>query len=139
MYEKDNDNNTNNEDNDDCKYLDSPVIENLQINLVKEFNFKTNKETKFAIDVLRSACSLYPNDKEINTSTNYLKYNRAKETNFKLNDKLKDCTLYTIENKQISLLNIINNTVKSNLLTRSHSKRKRFCEFLNYRVFLILG
>lgn len=64
----------------------SPVILELQTEVVKTFGYTSQDEIKEAILRLRSAQATYPNDSEILNAANYLKYNRIKQGNFQIGD-----------------------------------------------------
>ena len=106
-------------------YKDSPTIRKLQCQVVKKHGFDKNEdEINYAIEILRSAKSLYPNDDEINNSVNYLKYNRCKKNKFKIGkDKYEDIEkLYNIEfglDKRYKLSDILDDKKKNLLISLS--------------------
>ena len=108
-------------------YKDSPTIQKLQRQVVKQHGFdETEDDTNYAIEILRSAKSLYPNDEEITNSVNYLKYNRCKKNQFKIGvDKYKDIdTLYDIQlglEKRCKLSDILDNKQHNLLISLSIS------------------
>ena len=46
----------------------SPIINELQVEVIKHFGYKLSSEIDQALKILRSAISMYPNDKEIKLS-----------------------------------------------------------------------
>lgn len=106
-------------------YNDSPTIRKLQCEVVKQHGFdETEEDINYAIEILRSAKSLYPNDQQILNSANYLKYNRCKKNEFKIGqDKYKDVNnLYHIKfglEKGYKLSDILDNKKKNLLISLS--------------------
>jgi len=77
----------------------SPTIKALQTEVVKSFGYTTDDEINEAILRLRSAQATYPDDAEITNAANYLRYNRIKQGNFQIGEKLdtKNIDLYHID------------------------------------------
>jgi len=83
-------------------------IVKYQKKLVQEFGYKTNEEIDYALEMLRSASALFPNDSEIAISTFYLKYNRSCRGGMNVGDILKDVPLMTCGQEEIKLSEIMN-------------------------------
>jgi len=83
-------------------------IVKYQKKLVQEFGYKTNEEIDYALEMLRSARALFPNDSEIAISTFYLKYNRSCRGGMNVGDILKDVPLMTCGQEEIKLSEIMN-------------------------------
>jgi len=83
-------------------------IAQCQEKLVKEFGYKTSAEISYALQTLRSARALYPNDTEIQNAAFYLKYNRAHRGELKVGDAYKDVPLMTCGQEEKNLSEIIN-------------------------------
>jgi len=93
-------------------------IEQCQIQAVKEFGYKSNDEIDYAIQMLRSARALFPKDLEIQNSTFYLKYNRARRGELQIGDTYKDVPLMTCGQESINLSDVINTPIKK----KTHDK-----------------
>jgi len=76
--------------------------------VVQEFGYKTSTETSYALQMLRSARALFPNDIEIQNATFYLKYNRARRGELGVGDIYKDVALMTCGQEETKLSKIIN-------------------------------
>jgi len=99
----------------------SNVIENMQIKVVKQFGFKSDKEIEYGLHILRCAGYYYKNDNDIMNAVYYLKYNRAKPMTFNIGDKYKNINLVTLNNKNISFSNLLNNERPNIILAGSVS------------------
>ena len=97
------------------------VVNNLQKKVVNEFGFgPTNKnEEEYALEYLRSARALYPDDDEIKNSANYLKYNLVKKFPFNIDDYYKDINLLDLNNNLIKLSEIIKKDVLNVIISGS--------------------
>ena len=82
--------------------IQSPVIIELQTEVVKRFGYKSKFEIKFGLDRLRSALSSYNNDKEILNAANYLKFNRMRKGDFDVGDSVADYDITLIKLDQDS-------------------------------------
>jgi len=83
-------------------------IEECQEKVVKEFGYESEEEVKYALQMLRSARSLFPNDTEIQNATFYLKYNRACLGELKAGDMWKDLPLMTCGGEEKRLSELMN-------------------------------
>jgi len=83
---------------DECQNKEYPMktIDLLQREVVKESGFnETDQAIDNAIEYLRSAVALYPNDDEILSAANYLKFNKMKPLKYGMwGNKFIDCQLY---------------------------------------------
>ena len=80
----------------ESKEMEYPMktIDLLQTEVVKACGFKTEAQIENAIEFLRSASALYPNDEEILNAANYLKVNKMKPFNpYLYGAKYVDCAL----------------------------------------------
>ena len=119
----------------------SQVIKNLQKQVISEFGYNINDKNilNYCLEILHSALYLYPNDNEILNSVYYLKYNRAKQGNFKIGDKFLDIKSLLYYNKflnklkNISLSKIIENGGINNRINSINQK----CA--NYATLILCG
>ena len=109
--------------NRDClnKVFLSEVVNDLQKKVVNEFGFgsKNQNEEKYALEYLRSAMALYPDDESIKNAANYLKYNLAKKFPFNMNDFYVDINLLDLNGKLIKLSQIIKKNVLNVIISGS--------------------
>jgi len=89
-------------------YIPRSIVE-CQEKVANEFGYKTNEAMNYALQMLRSARALFPDDVEINNATFYLKYNRAHRGELKVGDMYKDVSLMTCGEEEKRLSEIINN------------------------------
>jgi len=82
-------------------------IAQCQEMVVQEFGYKTTAEISYALQMLRSARALYPNDMEIKNSAFYLKYNRVRRGELRVNDMYKDVPLITCGQEETKLSNLL--------------------------------
>mmetsp|Transcript_57400 Transcript_57400/g.91329 ORF Transcript_57400/g.91329 Transcript_57400/m.91329 type:complete len:171 (-) Transcript_57400:182-694(-) len=80
----------------ECEKLEYPMhtIDLLQRAVVQQCGYQTDAQIENAIEYLRSAVALYPNDEEILQSANYLRFNRMRKFGLCLGSKFPDCHLY---------------------------------------------
>jgi len=88
-------------------YMSRSIVE-CQEKAVKEFGYKTNEQMNYALQMLRSARALFPDDIEIKNATYYLKFNRAHRGELKVGDIYKDVSLMTCGKEEKKLSEIIN-------------------------------
>ena len=81
----------------------------IQLDVAKHFGFNNDDDIKNAINIMRSARNLYSNDNDIINAANYLKFNRAKQTQFNIGSKFIDIKLKTLNNDNILLSNLLDN------------------------------
>ncbi|ETO01289.1 hypothetical protein RFI_36155 [Reticulomyxa filosa] len=82
-------------------------IETFQKKVVHEFGYKTDTEVTYALQMLRAARTLYPNDVEIKNAAFYLKYNRARRGELRVGDIYKDVPLLTCSQQEIRLSELV--------------------------------
>jgi len=82
-------------------------IEQYQEMVVKEFGYNTSEQVSYALQMLRSARRLYPNDMEIKDAAFYLKFNRARRGDLGCGDVYKDVPLYTCSQQETKFSNIV--------------------------------
>jgi len=78
----------------------------------KEFGYQTKEEMNYALQQLRSARSMYPNDMEIKNAAYYLKYNRSCRGSLEVGDVWKDVKLMTCHQQETCLSQILNGSEK---------------------------
>jgi len=88
-------------------HIPQSIVE-CQQKLVKEFGYLTNEHMNYALQMLRSARTLFPDDIEIKNATYYLKFNRAHRGELKVGDIYKDLSLMTCGKEEKKLSEIIN-------------------------------
>jgi len=88
-------------------HIPQSIVE-CQEKLVKEFGYRTNEQMNYALQMLRSARALFPDDIEIKNATYYLKFNRAHRGELKVGDIYKDISLMTCGKEEKKLSEIIN-------------------------------
>ncbi len=67
---------TSKENDPSKKVWISMELRNLQERVVQHFGYKTKEETFYAVNILRSALALHPNNEKIQLATNYLRFNQ---------------------------------------------------------------
>jgi len=112
----------NDDDNDKEPYL-SETVENLQNQVLNEFGYNTKEDMTYALEILRNAQALYPNDKAIKNSVYYIKYNRCRELPFDINDEIinNNVPLLTLNSEMITLKQLLNNNKPNVLIAGSIS------------------
>jgi hypothetical protein len=79
------------------------LFETLQMKVAEEFGYTTQQKQREAIELLRCAVSMFPNDQEIREIPFYVKYNRAEQGMLSVGDQCPDVTLATLEGKLVQL------------------------------------
>jgi hypothetical protein len=85
----------------------SVAIDTIQKQVVNEFGYINEQNSLYALNVLRSALQLFPNDSTILQSANYLKFNRCSEGDLNVGDNYIDVGLLKLNGEQIQFSNIM--------------------------------
>ncbi|ETO22704.1 deiodinase [Reticulomyxa filosa] len=105
--DNENESNKNKKEHENEKVHIPMSIMKWQERVVREFGYESNDEVNYALQTLRSARRLYPNDMEIKDATYYLKYNRINRGTLGVGDEWKDVTLMTCNAQAKKLSDII--------------------------------
>ena len=97
----------------------SEVVNDLQKKVANEFGFVDENEENYAINYLRSAVALYPNDESIKNAANYLKYNSVKKFPFNVNDVYIDINLFNLNNNLIKFSSLIKENILNIIISGS--------------------
>ena len=96
------------------------VTAELQSNIAKSFGFVDDISHDIAVNHLRIARYLYPNNPVFQTPL-YVKHNKAHGGNFAVNDQIPNVELYTHENIKTCLYDILHQTQPTVIFAGSHT------------------
>jgi len=82
------------------------VSEKIQIDIVRTNGFHDQVSQDMAINYLRRAPALYPNNPVFQTPV-YVRYNKAKKGEMKVGDVVKNLTLNDMDGKEINLHDLL--------------------------------
>ena len=97
------------------------ITDTMQKELVKEFGFVDILSNTLAVQILRSATLIYPDDLIIKNSVVHFRENIANKGNIKIGDDIKDISLHTLQSESINLLDILDSDKPNILLVGSHT------------------
>ena len=97
------------------------VTNNMQKELVKEFGYTDELSNTLAVNVIRKALHIYPDDKEIKNSVVQFRENIASKGKYKVGDNLKNISLHNLDNKEIDLFQLLDLNKTNIMLVGSHT------------------
>ena len=108
------------------------VTNNMQKELVKEFGYIDELTNTLAVNVIRKAQDIYPNDEEIKNSVVQFRENIASKGRYKVGDSLpqaclgkpslwKNISLHNLDNKEIDLFQLLDLNKTNIMLVGSHT------------------
>ena len=97
------------------------VTEQAQYQIVKEYGFITDIEADIAVNYLRRARYLYPEEEKFKTIPVYVRNNKAKVCDFKSGDIVPDIRINQMSGDSISLYDFLNPTKLNIVIGSSHT------------------
>lgn len=97
------------------------ISEQVQYQIVRDFGFKTDVESDIAVNQLRRARYIYPDEPEFQTIPVYVRNNRAKQCVFKEGEPVPNISISLLSGDQISLYNILDKNKPNVLIGSSHT------------------
>ena len=97
------------------------VTNNMQKELVKDFGYTDELTNTLAVNVIRKAQDIYPNDEEIKNSVVQFRENIASKGRYKVGDSLKNISLHNLDNKEIDLFQLLDLNKTNIMLVGSHT------------------
>ena len=97
------------------------VTNNMQKELVKEFGYTDELSNTLAVNVIRKALNIYPDDEEIKNSVVQFRENIASKGKYKVGDNLKNISLHNLDNKEIDLFQLLDLNKTNIMLVGSHT------------------
>ena len=97
------------------------VTSRLQEKVVELFGYKSDLQKIIALQSLRSAQYLYPNDINFQKTSVYVRNNLAKKGSLKIDDKIPNINIYDINKKIFNIDSIIKPNVYNIIFASSHT------------------
>ena len=97
------------------------VTNNMQKELVKEFGYTDELSNTLAVNVIRKALNIYPNDEEIKNSVVQFRENIAKIGTYKVGDNLKNISLHNLDSSKVYLFQLLDLNKPNIMLVGSHT------------------
>lgn len=97
------------------------VTAKMQSELVKEFGFTDEVSSDIAVNMLRRARYLYPDNNIFKTVPVYVRENKANEGKLKENDECPNIQLFTNCKQQIKLHDLLENDTLNVIFASSHT------------------
>lgn len=97
------------------------LSEQVQYQVVKEFGFVSDMEADIAVNYMRRASQLYPDEEQFKIIPVYVRNNRAKQTKFKEKDPIPNIFIFDLNQKKIGIWSILEKNRVNVLLASSHT------------------
>ena len=97
------------------------VTNNMQKELVKEFGYIDELSNTLAVNVIRRALHIYPDDEEIKNSAVQFRENIASKGKYKLGDTLKNISLHNLDSFKVDLFQLFDLNKPNIMLVGSHT------------------
>ena len=97
------------------------VTNNMQKELVKEFGYTDEISNTLAVNVIRKALHIYPDDEEIKNSAVQFRENIASKGKYKLGDTLKNISLHNLDSSKVDLFQLLDLNKPNIMLVGSHT------------------
>lgn len=97
------------------------ITDKMQKELVKEFGYVDNLSNTLAVNVIRKATEIFPNDSEIKSSVVHFRENIAQKGSYRVGDLVKDVNLHTINLNNTNLFSILDSKKVNIMLVGSHT------------------
>ncbi len=97
------------------------VTDNMQKDLLKEFGYRDELTNTLAVNVIRKALYIYPDDEDIKNSVVHFRENIANKGKYKTGDSLKNISLHDLDNKEIDLFKLLDFNKTNIMLVGSHT------------------
>lgn len=97
------------------------ISEQIQYNIAKQFGYVRSIEQDLAVNRMRRAQYLYPNEPLFKTISVYVRNNLAREGDFKVGNLVPNLTIFNENLKQIQLYDTLNKTKLNMLIASSHT------------------
>lgn len=97
------------------------VTAEIQNEIVCRYGFIDNISRGIAVNMLRRARYIYPNNEIFHKVPVYVRENKAKEGIYREGDAITDVSLHTINNDYVNLTQLINNNKLNLIIASSNS------------------
>ena len=97
------------------------VTSDMQKDLLSKFGYNDLITNTLAVNVIRSANNLFPDDMEIKNSVVHFRENKAKKGNLEIGMTIQNFNLFTINKLKIDINSIIESNKPSVILAGSHT------------------
>lgn len=96
------------------------ISSEVQEKVDKEFGYTSNLENILAINLIRMASSIYPNDSRFQNTSVYVRENKAQKGKNVIGDIIPDMTIHNLDGTENNLYNLINSNY-SLIFASSHT------------------
>ncbi len=97
------------------------VTNNMQKELVKEFGYIDELSNTLAVNVIRKALNIYPDDEEIKNSVVHFRENIASKGKYKIGNTLKNISLHNLDSSKVDLFQLLDLNKPNIMLVGSHT------------------
>lgn len=79
----------------------------IQQQIAYDFGYKDKLKNMLVVNQIRRAPYLYPKDERFQNTQVYVRYNRAKDSMFQINQKIPDVTFFSLREENINLYSLL--------------------------------
>jgi hypothetical protein len=97
------------------------ISEQVQYQVVKDFGFTSDIEADIAVNYLRRARYIYPEEDKFKTIPVYVRNNKAKQCNFAAGDSVPNVNICFKSGEPINLYNIMDKSKLNIIIGSSHT------------------
>ena len=93
----------------------------LQENVAKQFGYQDQISNLLAVDLMRRASHIYKEDERFQTTSVYIRENKAKGCKFKIGETIPNLEIFNLQNKQNNLYDILDNSNYNIIIASSNT------------------
>jgi len=97
------------------------ISEELQQEVAKLFGYEDQISNILAVDFMRRASQIYKDDKRFQTTSVYVRENKAKNCKYKIGDTIPNINIFNLQNKQLNLYNLLDETKYNIIICSSNT------------------
>lgn len=93
----------------------------LQENVAKIFGYDDQITNLLAVDLMRRASQIYTDDERFQTTSVYVRENKAKKSKYNIGDTIPNLQLFDLQNKQNNLYNVLEDSKHNIIICSSNT------------------
>ena len=97
------------------------ISDEIQYDIAKKFGYTSQLEQDIAVNLMRGAQNIYPDEPKFKTISVYVRNNLARQGEFNVNDVVPNITIHNEDNSPVALYDTFNKSKPNLLLCSSHT------------------
>lgn len=93
----------------------------LQEKIARDFGYKDQINNLLAVDLMRRASQIYKDDNRFQTTSVYVRENKAKDCKYRIGDTIPNIEIFDLENKKNNLYSLLDNSKYNIMITSSNT------------------